>query len=273
MGNNNTNPIAREVIKMTEHKDIVLLAIYAGEILLRNGAETYRVEDTINRICYYRGVDFAETFVTPTGLIVSVDNKESHPVTIIRKITRRETNLTKVSAVNAFSRRFVSGKISIDEGMAELKAIDRQDLGYSHVRVFLSGGVAAGAAAVLLGGSWDDFFPALLVAFVIRIVLSTITLFRFSLFLDAYVAGFTAAITGFLLIKLGWGQHLSEIITGALVPLFPGVALTNSIRDFITGDLQSGTVRGVEALLAAGALAGGVGIGLSIFVTFLEKVI
>ncbi|MHB8171424.1 MAG: threonine/serine exporter family protein [Thermincolia bacterium] len=258
---------------MAEHKEIVLMAIYAGEILLRNGAETYRVEDTINRICYHRGVDFAETFVTPTGLIVNVDNKESHPVTIIRKIPRRETNLTKVSAVNGFSRRFVSGNISILEGMSQLKAIDNGELGYSQNSIILSGGIAAGAAAVLLGGSWDDFAPAFLAAILVRFVLSRIILFRFSLFLDAYVAGFTAAIIGFLLIKLGWGQHLSEIIIGALVPFFPGVALTNSIRDFITGDLQSGTVRGVEALLVAGALAGGVGIGLSLFVTFLERVI
>jgi len=258
---------------MTKHKNIVLLAIYAGEILLRNGAETYRVEDTINRICYNRGVEFAETFVTPTSLIVNVDNKETNPVTIIRKVTKRETNLTKVSAVNDFSRRFVAMNISASDGLNQLKAIDLGNLGYTQGGIIISGGIAAGAAAILLGGSWADFLPALLLATLVRIILSKIALFQVSLFLDAYAAGFIAAVTGLFLVKSGFGQHLSKIITGALLPFFPGVALTNSIRDFITGDLQSGTIRGVEALLVASALAGGVGIGLSIFVAFLERMI
>nr|MDA8213537.1 threonine/serine exporter family protein [Clostridia bacterium] len=43
------------------------------------------------------------------------------------------------------------------------------------------------------------------------------------------------------------------------------VAVTNSIRDFISGDLISGTIRGVEALLASIAIAGGVGLGLSLY--------
>lgn len=34
-----------------QKKQILRLALYAGEIMLKNGAETYRVEDTITRIC------------------------------------------------------------------------------------------------------------------------------------------------------------------------------------------------------------------------------
>ena len=32
-------------------KKVLILAIYAGEIMMKNGAEVYRVEDTITRIC------------------------------------------------------------------------------------------------------------------------------------------------------------------------------------------------------------------------------
>ena len=38
---------------------------------------------------------------------------------------------------------------------------------------------------------------------------------------------------------------------GALMPLTPGVALTMSIRDFISGDYLSGTIRLIDALLTA----------------------
>ena len=38
-------------------KKILILAIYAGEIMMKNGAEIYRVEDTITRICKACGRD------------------------------------------------------------------------------------------------------------------------------------------------------------------------------------------------------------------------
>jgi uncharacterized membrane protein YjjP (DUF1212 family) len=43
-----------------------------------------------------------------------------------------------------------------------------------------------------------------------------------------------------------------------MVPLVPGMALTNSIRDLIAGDLLSGVSRGAAASLSAAAIAGGV---------------
>ena len=50
------------------------------------------------------------------------------------------------------------------------------------------------------------------------------------------------------------------ILTGALMPLVPGLALTNALRDLFKGDLLSGMVKICEALLTAFALGGGVGI-------------
>ena len=33
-------------------KKVLILAIYAGEIMMKNGAEVYRVEDTITPVSY-----------------------------------------------------------------------------------------------------------------------------------------------------------------------------------------------------------------------------
>ena len=45
----------------------------------------------------------------------------------------------------------------------------------------------------------------------------------------------------------------------------PGVALTNSIRDFLSGDMLSGVSRLVEALLTAVSLAAGAGVVLKLW--------
>ena len=48
--------------------------------------------------------------------------------------------------------------------------------------------------------------------------------------------------------------------------LVPGVAITNAIRDTISGDSLSGLSKGMEAILLALSIAFGVWVVLSIFI-------
>ena len=47
----------------------------------------------------------------------------------------------------------------------------------------------------------------------------------------------------------------------------PGVAITNSIRDFLSGDMLSGVARAVEAFIIAISLAAGAGMILKLWNT------
>ena len=55
--------------------EILQVATFAGQIILESGGETYRVEDTILRICKTFGAEQAESFVTPTGIMTSIFHK------------------------------------------------------------------------------------------------------------------------------------------------------------------------------------------------------
>ena len=48
-----------------------------------------------------------------------------------------------------------------------------------------------------------------------------------------------------------------SVVLGSVLPLFPGVAMVNAIRDAINGDLISGVSRAAEAIM----IAVGLGIG------------
>ena len=54
--------------KMTRDETLKV-ALMVGKILLKSGAETYRVEDTINRFCIANGYE-VDIFVTPTVIIL-----------------------------------------------------------------------------------------------------------------------------------------------------------------------------------------------------------
>ena len=49
-----------------EYKQILNIAVLAGEIMLRSGAETYRVEDTMKHILNTARTEVAEAFVMMT---------------------------------------------------------------------------------------------------------------------------------------------------------------------------------------------------------------
>ena len=79
-------------------KKILILAIYAGEIMMKNGAEIYRVEDTITRICKACGINYIEVFATPSGIFVSLDKggDENDTQTYIKRIKGTGTDLNKI---------------------------------------------------------------------------------------------------------------------------------------------------------------------------------
>ena len=51
--------------------------------------------------------------------------------------------------------------------------------------------------------------------------------------------------------------HADKIIIGDIMLLIPGIAMTNAVKDMLVGDTIAGTMRLLESLLWAGALAGG----------------
>lgn len=254
-----------------EGERVLDMAVAAGELLLRNGAETYRVEDTIKRICNKEEFLETEVFVFPTGIIVNGIYNDSR-LTRMKQVTERDINLTVISQVNSLSRRFAAGQLTVAEAIEEIDRIAATDYGFNKLTMISAGALASGAATILLGGSWHDFWPALVATALVRLA-AGLTIVNLAYILRVYLAGALAGLIGSVFVHAGFGLHIDKIIVGAVLPLVPGVALTNAIRDFISGDLMSGTTRMAEALLVAAAIAGGAGVGLGFYLQYLKGVL
>ena len=249
-------------------KKLLVMALFAGEIMLKNGAETYRVEDTIIRICKSRNFPYVEAYVTPTGIFISVDQDGediNEMITYVKRIQARSINLNKVAEVNSFSRQFVEGNMSLDEGMAKLKVIDQLPP-YSFLIQALFGGIASAIATLLFRGNMLDFTAALLTSIILTFSIKRIANNGFNLFLTNMAGGFIAAFLSILFSYAHPNIHVDTVIIGAIMVMVPGVAITNAVRDSISGDLVSGLARGAEALLIATSIAFGVGFVLKSWV-------
>ena len=77
------------------------------------------------------------------------------------------------------------------------------------------------------------------------------------------MASAVIALIAFAGIRLGLGSNMDKIIIGAIMTLVPGVAITNIMRDIISGDIITGTTKLAEVLLVATSIAIGIALMLS----------
>lgn len=247
-------------------KKILMLAVRAGEILMKNGAEVYRVEDTMSRICKACGIEHVEVFATPTGIFISLDQgtSDSDTQTFVKNIKSRATNLHRISEVNNFSRKFTTTDMTIEEGMEILNSIDDDTYYPLSFKVF-GAALIASFFAVFFGGNAVDFgvaFIAGVVSYILSIILDKLGV---ASFIQGFCCCAVSAVIALIASVTVIGASYSYIIIGTLMIFVPGVAITNAVRDFISGEMLAGTARMMEAALTAVSLAAGAGVVLKIW--------
>ena len=133
-------------VDLEKKKAVYRLALFMGELMLKSGAETYRIEDSILRICRSRGYTYTNAFVTPTVIIISDERYDG--VSFMKSIESRDLNLNKIALLNSFSREFVSDEnMSLSEARRKLKEIET-NVEYTNRSMYL--GMAIGSATYSL---------------------------------------------------------------------------------------------------------------------------
>ena len=239
-----------------ESEQLLTCALDIGEQMLISGAEIGRVEDSIRLICTAYGCCRTDVFTITSSIVVSIEDKDRHFFTQTRRITGGHTDLTKMDKLNALSReicRKTPDYIFVQNAIDEICFAKPLPL---WVEV-ASSALIAGAFAVFFGGNlWDG-----LVAFILGAALRCITYLlqraRMNQIFVNVVTAFLISLFAILSVRSGIGCDPNKIIIGNIMLLIPGIALTNSLRDMISGDIMSGMLRFFDAILVAGAIAAG----------------
>lgn len=235
------------------------VALFAGELTLRYGGETYRVEETIERMCHARGLMHVSPFAVPTGIFLSDDRLEGF--SFIKRIKSRSIDLKRITELNDVVRKYCGGRYTEDEMLDQLKQIAK-DTTFREWHVVLAAGVGAAFFALLAGGDARAFVVSLFMGGLVAYARRLMTRKTLTTLMADGISGFAVAALAILAQKLGLVIEVAPVIIGNMMPLVPGVAFTNGLRDLINGDLVSGIVRVAEAVLIAFAIALGVGVAL-----------
>lgn len=244
-----------------EGGDLVIKCILlAGRLMMESGAETYRVEDTMLRMARSQQLNEAQTYATPTGIIFSLGSTQ--PTTIV-SIANRTTDLHKIALVNAVSRKLTSGQCTLVEAYQQLIEIEQTNYFLPISLQIIASAIASASFMVLFNGLWRDVPVVMIIGGIGYFVVLMAHRLTHVKFFSEFVAASIVGILSIFFVHIGWGTSFDNIIIGAVMPLVPGVAITNAVRDLMAGHFTAGTAKGAEALLTALAIGSGVAVVLS----------
>ena len=235
-------------------REILELAMDAGTVLLENDAEIFRVEETMARICRHYGVESPELFVLTNGVFATGGG-----TTRVKHVPVRSTRLDKVAAVNQLSRDIEKGRYTIHQARQRLEEI-REMPGKPAWLKILACALAAGCFCCMMGGNWLDCLAAGCVGVLLQALILWVCAPHLSRMIGNILCGGWVTFWCLVICALLPGRNLSPMIIGTILPLVPGIAFTNGIRDLADGDSISGAVRLLDAMLVFVCVAIGVGV-------------
>lgn len=232
-------------------RDLDLLlntCLLAGKIMTESNAEMYRVEDTMSRIASASGNYRLVSYVTQTGLFIGFDRTSTIRM---EQITNRTINLERVVKVNNLSRKYVANELTLEELYRALQEVEKDRRMFPVWLQIISAAIISGTIMILFGGELKDLPITLSIGGVGYIVyLCSLRFFRIK-FLAEFLSSLIIGIAAILSVRLGIGLNQDLIIIGCVMPLVPGVQITNAIRDLLAGHYVSGVSRGAEAMMTA----------------------
>lgn len=253
--------------QIQEVKQVLEAALLAGHILLENGAEIFRVEETIDRICRYYGVRSGSSFVLSNGIFTTAGDEREQYFAKVQHIPVSGTHLNRVAAVNQLSREIEEGRYTVAEVKKQLEIIRVMPEERKAMQVMASG-IGSACFCYLFGGNFMDSLVALLAGTLLYLYVLYISRPHLSKIVGNIGGGALVTLICSFMYQMHAGQHLNFMIIGSIMPLIPGVPFTNAIRDIADGDYISGSVRMMDALMIFFCIAIGVGMGFTLFRRF-----
>ena len=244
-----------------DYNTLLELTTDLGYRLAMNGAETFRIEESIRRILAAYGID-SEVFAIPNCLTVSIETHDGKPMTRMRRIGFHGNDLDNVEKYSNLSRKICSEKPEPQVARQWLHETDASLRTYRLPMLLLGNFLGAFGFAIVFGGSFGDGICSGISGILVGLINYFLGKRKVNPFFTTIAAAFIMTFASYTMGVMGLARSTDMVIIGALMILVPGLIFTNAMRDIIFGDTNSGINRIVQVLMVAAAIALGTGAGL-----------
>lgn len=231
-------------------------AMDIGEQMLLSGAEVYRVEESINRMCRAFGAKRVDVFIITSSMVVTLYTEEGDTYSQTRRVTSTKFDVEKLHRLNDLCREICRKKMQPEEINTKLQAA-LSGKNYPAWLEFISCAGIAGAFTLFFGGTVQEAIVSLLVGAFVWYCLYLVGKIMPNKIFAKFYASAIATLLAFLAARFGLIPSMDKVIIGNIMTSIPGIGLTNAIRDLFSGDSIAGLLRLTDAVLTALAIAAG----------------
>ncbi|MCA0454101.1 MAG: threonine/serine exporter family protein [Chloroflexi bacterium] len=238
-------------------RDIIDLALWAGQLLLQNGAETARVEESVHRLGTALGAHWMDILVSPNAIMVTTTSGQEFR-TKIRRVVAMGVNMQILAEVRTLVHQAERGQIDRAGTRERLTRLSRLKPQYNRWTVVVLVGLGCAAFSRLFGGDWPVFLVTFAAASVAQFVRQELQRRHFNSLIVVVVTSFFASLIGSSATFYNLSPQPQTAMIASVILLVPGIHLVNAMRDLVSGHLVTGMVRGV----VGGMVSLGIALGL-----------
>lgn len=244
-----------------DYQRIVQGILDIGESMLKSGAENFRLEDSLYRMC--RSYEFrrADVYIIPSNIQITVETPEGEIITQIRHIETTDTNFDRLDYLNNLCRYVCQNRP--DSGKLREKYREVMNRKQQHMAVKYFAGIMGGTGfAVFFGCNFTDALVAVIVSLMIIAVGEWLGKRESNLLVYNLTLSFLSEVIILTAVRMGIGSHPDRIMIGIVMLLISGLGVTNGIRDLLQRDFLSGLLLIMNSVLGAAGIAFGTALGM-----------
>lgn len=233
-----------------------------GYLLLKHGAEIYRIEESLKRMCESLGFQKVEVFAIPSYFTISLELKDGSLYNTSKRASPGRIHLDYLYELNRLVRRICNNDVPPENIQFEIDEILSNKL--NHKKILMGYIIASSMFTIFFGGYIKEAILGGFIGMILYFALFNMERVKINIIVRTILSSMLLATIAIVSSKIGLIDNQQAVITGSLMLLVPGIAITNSLRDIISGDFISGISRMVEAILIAASIAMGVGIMMTL---------
>lgn len=232
-----------------------------GEAMLIYGAENFRLEDSLYRMCKSYGFIRYDVYVIPSNLQITVETPEGEIITQIRHIESTDIDFDRLDYLNNLSR-YVCENTPDEKELREkyLEVMNRP--GQRWFTQYFAASMGGTGFAVFFGCDFWDAVVAVIVSLMIVVVGSWLSKREKNLLVYNLILSFLSEVVIILAVRIGLGNHPERIMIGIVMLLISGLSTTNGIRDVMQRDFISGILNIMNSMLGAAGIAFGTALAM-----------
>lgn len=241
-----------------------------GESMLVSGAENYRIEDSLHRMCKSYGFVKYDVFVIPSNIQITVETKDGDIITQIRHIENADIDFDQLDYMNNLSRYVCQN--TPDEMELHEKYMEVKNRPPQHKAAKYFAGIMGGTGfAVFFGCNFKDAIVASMVSLMIVVIGKWLAKREKNLFVYNTILAFLSEFIIVLSAKNGMADHPERIMIGIVMLLISGLSTTNGIREILQKNYISGFINIMNSMLGAAGIAIGTALAMLLVNDFITE--